>query len=161
MYTSLDLKRPMVWYAPGAPGGRVVDGLAESVDILPTLLDLVGIEAPAGIQGRSMAPALLGASEGTGRDSVLVQDRESPELLARGIDPTGFKIVGLRTEGWKLIHYPEQPWGELYDLDSDPDEFHNLWADSGYLNKRHEMEGLLLDRLIAAQDPLPERQYQW
>ena len=156
------IRVPMVWRVPGALGaGRTVDDLVESVDVMPTALDLLGIDPPAGVQGRSMAPLLRGEAGATGRNSVLVQERESPELLAREIDPAGFQIKTLRTAAWKLIHYPERPYGELYDLANDPDEFDNLWADAGYQEKRREMEGLLLDRLCRAEDPLPEREYHW
>ena len=82
-------------------------------------------------------------------------------MLARKIDPTGFKITALRTRDWKLVHYRGQPYGELYDLRNDPDEFANLWSDPGYQNTRQELEALLLERLLQAEDPLPERHYHW
>jgi len=152
---------PMIWRVPGAAEGVVTDELAESVDISATVLDILGIEPRAGMQGRSLRPLIAGEAGARVRESVLVQDRESPELLARGIDPTGFSIIGVRTKEWKLIHYPGCPYGELYDLVNDPDEFVNLWADPGYIARRQEMEHLLLERISAAGDPLPERKYHW
>ena len=153
---------PMIWRTPGLPGaGRVVEELVESVDIMPTILDLVGIEAPAGAQGQSLRPLLRGDDRVKGRDSVLVQDRESPELRAREIDPTGFKITCLRTRDWKLVHYRGQPLGELYDLNNDPDEYENLWADPKHQSTRNDLQRLLLERLLHAEDPLPQRQYHW
>jgi len=153
---------PLIWRVPGlTTQGAVTEALVESVDIMPTILDAVGVEPPLGIQGRSIRPLLGGDASAAGRDSVLVQDRESPELLARDIDPTGFSLVGVRTEDWKLIHYPGESHGELYDLKNDPDEFANLWADAGYVNQRMHMEHLLFERLLAARDPLPERVYHW
>ncbi|MBN1674370.1 MAG: sulfatase-like hydrolase/transferase [Kiritimatiellae bacterium] len=153
---------PMIWRVPGeTAGGTVLEELVESVDIMPTLLDLAGVAAPAGVQGRSIRGLLAGAAGAAGRESVLVQDRESPELLARGIDPTGFSILGIRTADWKLNHYPGRPYGELYDLKNDPGEFANLWADPGYVPKRMEMERLLFERYLAARDPLPVRTHEW
>ncbi|MBM4048937.1 MAG: DUF4976 domain-containing protein, partial [Planctomycetes bacterium] len=96
-----------------------------------------------------------------GRESVLVQERQAPDLAARGLDPASVTQVGVRTSNWKLIHYPGCPYGELYNLQSDPGEFDNLWADPGYRAKRAEMERLLLDRLLDAQDPLPVRHHEW
>ena len=156
------IRVPMVWHIPGIPGdGRALDGMVESVDIMPTILDLVGVETPPGVQGQSVRPMLCGEPGAAWRESILAQDREAPELWSRGIDPAGFRIKAVRTEDWKLIHFPGCPYGELYDLKNDPDEFDNLWADAGYRRKRREMEHLLLERLLATEDPLPVREYPW
>ena len=58
-----------------------------------------------------------------------VDDRESPELDAHGYPSKGFRVMALRGRDWKYVHYPGRPWGELYDLRHDPDEFDNLWND--------------------------------
>ena len=152
---------PMIWHVPGAGApGTVSDAMVEQVDIMATVLDLCGIDPQPGVQGRSIVP-ILRNDDATGRDSVLVQEREAPDLAARGMDPASVSQIGVRTEEWKLIHYEGRPYGELYDLKNDPGEFVNLWADPGYSRKRTEMERLLLDRLAAAQDPLPVREYDW
>jgi arylsulfatase A-like enzyme len=153
---------PMIWRAPGmARAGTVTDELVESVDIMPTVLEMCGVPAPPGVQGRSMAPLLRSEGKTRGRDSVLVQERQAPDLAARGLNPESITQVGVRTRDWKLIHYRDAPWGELYDLRNDPGEFDNLWSDAGYTAARREMESLLMARLVAAQDPLPVREYGW
>jgi arylsulfatase len=163
---------PMIWRAPGLGGqGVVTDELVEGVDIMPTVLDICGVEAPPGVQGRSLAPLLRGDEGARGRESVLMQERQAPDLAARGLDPETITQVGVRTRDWKLIHYVDyppslklrgtSPHGELYDLSNDPGEFNNLWADPGHRQQRAEMESLLMDRLAAAQDPLPVRHYDW
>lgn len=149
---------PMIWRVPGGLAGARSQGLIEGVDIMPTILDLCGVPEPAGVQGRSLAPMLTGTVADSGRDSVLVQERHAPDLLARGLDPELIWQVGVRTHDWKLVHYVDYPHGELYDLREDPGEFHNLWADPGYLPRRREMEALLMDRLASSQDPLPVRE---
>ena len=155
------IRVPMIWRAPGTRGGTVTDAMVESVDVMPTVLDLCGVAPPPGAQGQSIGPLLLGEAGATGRESVLVQERQAPDLAARGLDPESITEWGVRTDGWKLIHYPGCDYGELYDLRSDPGEFVNLWADEGCRVQRQEMEHLLLDRLAAARDPLPERHYAW
>lgn len=152
---------PMIWHVPGMEmAGAVTDAMVEQVDIMATVLDLCGVEPQPSVQGRSIVPILRdGASPG--RDSVLVQDREAPDLAVRGLAPSDVSQMGVRTRDWKLIHYESCPYGELYDLKNDPGEFRNLWAEPAYARKRAEMEHLLLDRLADAQDPLPEREFDW
>ena len=109
---------PLILRAPGKiPAGKVVDSLVEEVDILPTLLDLLGVKSPAGIQGQSLF--------GQPKETVF---SEFPTI----------KMV--RTAEWKLVHYPKAKYGELYHLGEDPHELTNLWAESKYAAIRAELE---------------------
>ena len=152
---------PMIWHVPGMGTPGTTDAIVEQVDIMPTALDLCGIGPEPGVQGCSIAPLLADDDSATGRESVLIQEREAPDLTARGMDPTSVSQLGVRTREWKLIQYAGGGRGELYDLRNDPGEFVNLWGDPGYVRQRIAMEGLLLDRLAGAQDPLPVREFDW
>ncbi len=153
---------PMLWRVPGeGSAGVVTDELVEQVDIMPTVLDICGVDCPAGVQGQSLMPLIRDDEGARGKESVLLQEREAPDLSARGLQPDDVNQWGLRTHDWKLIHYPGEEYGELYDLRSDPGEFDNLWAEETHRAQRREMERMLLDRLMLAQDPLPERHYEW
>ncbi len=153
---------PMIWSVPGRQRtGGSVEELVEGVDVMPTILDWCGVPPPAGVQGVSLGGLIAGDPHARGKQSVLLQERHAPDLAARGIDPTAVNQVGIRTHDWKLIHYHDAPWGELYDLTNDPGEFRNLWAEARYVARRRELEALLLDRLVGAQDPLPTRSADW
>jgi len=153
---------PMIWRVPGvAQAGHATSSLAEMVDLCPTILELCGIDSPPGMQGVSLCPLLKEPTSASGKHCVLAEVREAPELQARGLDPTGFRAVALRTERWKLIHYPGRPYGELYDLTRDPDEFDNLWSNPQCRAVRTDLERRLLDRLIETQEPLPRREHNW
>lgn len=156
------IRVPMICRIPGAGSpGSACDALVEQVDILPTVLDWCGVAAPPGVQGHSLLPLLRGDPDAPRRDSVLIQERQAPDLEARGLDPAGITQIGVRTRDWKLIHYAGAPYGELYDLRHDPGEFANLWADPGYRDRRDELQRLLIDRLHASAPPLPERRFDW
>ena len=64
--SSLDV----IWLVegPGVPEGRVIDGLASTTDVFPTVLDLLGLPVPTGIDGRSWATQVLGKADRTTRE---------------------------------------------------------------------------------------------
>lgn len=110
---------PMVLHWPGhLPTGLVVTDLVRIIDVLPTLLDLVGARSPESLDGRSLAPLWRGETL-----------EEVPALLWLRADPT-LPMVALRSSGRKLIlaHAPVLP--AQYDLRADPGELEPLRAAS-------------------------------
>jgi len=109
------VKVPFIAAHPGhTPAGAVAAGLLSHYDLLPTLLDYVGLKAaiPKGLPGHSFAPLLRGRAA-PARDHVVVFDEYGPVRM-------------IRTTRWKYIHrYPYGPH-ELYNLAADPDERDNL-----------------------------------
>ncbi|MCX6622874.1 MAG: sulfatase-like hydrolase/transferase [Acidobacteria bacterium] len=103
-------KAPLLVAGPGIPRGETA-ALVYLMDIYPTVLDLVGAPRPAGLDGVSFAPALLGRSR-TARESLF--------LAYRGCQR------GIRDERYKLIYYPWINRHQLFDLSRDPDELHDL-----------------------------------
>jgi arylsulfatase A-like enzyme/Flp pilus assembly protein TadD len=98
-----------------ATGGVRVDSPARHVDLLPTILDLVGApEAPQASAGRSLVGAMTGGRED---DRPLYFESMMP-TLARGWAPLRGVIVGREK-------YIELPIRELYDLGTDPPELQN------------------------------------
>jgi arylsulfatase A-like enzyme len=59
----------------------------------------------------------------------------------------------LRGDPYKLIYYPGQDFGELYDIQKDPDEVHNLFEEPDFRSIREQMMRELLDRLILMEGP--------
>lgn len=133
------MKSPLIFAGPGVPPGQS-DALVYLLDIYPTICELTGGAAPAGIDGRSFAPVLTGKSR-TARSELFLSYR----AVQRAI----------RDERWKLIRYPQVNVTQLFDLQSDPDETHDLSADGSQAARRDEM----LARLAKAQqrygDALP------
>ena len=102
------------------PAGIVADGLFSHYDILPTLLDYVGLDAaiPTALPGCSFAAALCG-DDAPAHEHVVVFDEYGPVRM-------------IRSTQWKYIHrYPDGPH-ELYHLVRDPEERDNLIGDSGH-----------------------------
>ena len=102
---------------PSSEGaGRVVDRAVSHVDLLPTILDLVGIPVPGTAQGRSLVPLIERPDVGWDRP---VYSESLYPLLHYGWAP----LRALRTDRFKLIDAPRP---ELYDLAQDPAEQDNL-----------------------------------
>jgi len=60
----------------------------------------------------------------------------------------GQSLQGVRDESWKLVHYRDRPYGELYNLQSDPWEKKNLWNDPAAANEKARLQNHLVDHLI-------------
>jgi len=124
-----------------AKPGALVEGMALNLDVAPTVLDLAGAEAPSAVQGRSLRPLLEG-SAGSWRTSFLY------EYFQEGWLPGIPTMLGVRTDRWKYVRYPEiEDLDELYDLSADPHELRNLAADP---DSRQHLEAMRaeLERLL-------------
>lgn len=120
-----------------------------TIDLAPSLLELCGAQAPAVIQGRSWAK-LVREGDPNWRTSWFYHYNYEKQF------PYTPNVRGVRTDGWKYIHYPHgdgQPdrhLAELYDLKNDPLETKNLIADPQYAGKLAELQAELVARLAEA-----------
>lgn len=111
---------PLLIRAPGAPAGRRVAQRVGTVDLLPTVLALLGQPVPAGLDGRSLAPLVTGAEPESASRRLYYAETFSPRLSY------GWgELRALYSGPTKLIHGPRT---ELFDLSSDPEEVESLAA---------------------------------
>jgi arylsulfatase A-like enzyme len=138
MLYDVDLKIPLVVYAPGLDQQRVVEEMSLNIDLGPTLLDMAGVAIPEQMQGKSLKP--------------LIENKEVPwrtDFFSENLfmEQNYPRTEAVRTKDWKYIRYfskekdqhhilslvspmlGEQPiYEELYDLKNDPNEEKNLAA---------------------------------
>ncbi len=126
------MRVPMIIKAPGlAP--RVERGPAEQTDLLPTILALLGIEAPGGLPGKD----LLGAAKPA--DSAVYMERDRPpQWRQRGVLRGNHKLVVIEEADTSLVPPTSRneeipvtnvhPGIYLYDLARDPGELTNLFS---------------------------------
>lgn len=136
----------LVRYPELVQPGKVIDAMAASVDLAPTLLDLAGVRGERRLDGRSLVPLLRGETPADWRTSLLVQ--YNTDTVFPRVHNMGYQAI--RTDRWKYIRYNElQNMDELYDLLNDPYEMHNLidQADLQPIVQQLELElnGLLAD----------------
>ncbi len=127
---------PMIFRAEGVlPTGKVITGQVGLIDVVPTVLDLLGIAVPSGLDGVSLVRSA--ASEP--RDLYI-------ETLLPKMQYGWAPLMGIRRDDVKFILAPKP---ELYDLRNDPNELNNLLA------ARRDVADELHRRLrdVVGQDP--------
>lgn len=144
---------PFILYDPDREAdttrGGAEDRFVEaSVDVVPTILDALGLErAEHWIEGRSLLALTRGAASAEWRDCVFSELDYStrPARRALGLPSSApCRAWMVRTERWKFVHWQGfRP--QLFDLAADPDEFHDLGADPGHEAVRRELGARLLD----------------
>ena len=152
---------PLLIRWPGCvPSGQRIEGFASLVDLLPTLLDLCGLECPSEVQGRSFASGITqGTFEWpdavfgeTGVDGPSATLGELEEVPAGPLTPD-FRppmklgsnvghIAAIRTHQWKYVHDPADP-GELYNMGDGPWELGNLVNEPEHEQVRDQLAGRL------------------
>ena len=139
---------PFIASGPGIPAGTR-GCLCSSVDIMPTVLEIVGvlIPDPSPVQGVSLVPALTDP-EHSGRDAVLIENAGERRSV--------------RTREALYTYHGRGTRGELYDLRNDPDCFINLWDAPAAAGLRTSMAERLVGLMAeSASDPLPPREGVW
>ncbi|WP_165730803.1 sulfatase-like hydrolase/transferase [Polaribacter sp. 20A6] len=148
---------PFIIKGPGIEAGKRVKGNIYLLDVLPTLCDLAGIEIPKTVQGKSFT-------------SVIKGEKEEVRDVMYGVYAGGTK-PGMRTVkkgDWKLIKYDVMDGAvretQLFNLAKNPNEYlpehhkngemeTDLAENPKYAEKLAEMEALLLEQMVANDDP--------
>jgi arylsulfatase A-like enzyme/tetratricopeptide (TPR) repeat protein len=132
---------PLLMSCPGlVPPGEVIDAQVRLIDVLPTVLDILGIEPPARAEGVTLLPYVLGR-ERTPELPAYIESHHLNDLF--GWSP----LLGVETERWKYIRAPRP---ELYDLATDPGELENVHAD--HPGVVADLDGLLVGFLTGTGD---------
>jgi arylsulfatase A-like enzyme len=150
--------------------GQVDDSMVSLIDVVPTLLQLQGFEAPLSMRGHPLPtvtdapPRDAAFSEyGAGGPPFRMSDLEAlPDPVGRKAlihslrwrEAEGRRKMA-RTREWKYVHDPMGDLDELYDLVKDPWELQNVAADPAYRDVLAEMRLRLLDWSIETEDGQP------
>lgn len=170
----LGVRIPLIVRWPGVTeAGGVSTALTSQIDVMPTVLDAVGVAGPASVSGKSLRPLLNGRGEPQWRDHLFTEWNASPTLCypQRTVRNHRYKLIqNMRageenpseryySEGWNVDSGTQEveieaaaphvreaykrwrcpPQFELYDLHTDPYEFHNLAQDPEYAEIRAEL----------------------
>ena len=143
---------PLVVSWPGRfKQGLRSQALVELTDLAPTLLELAGLDVPSSMHGKPLTSLLEGTSE-PGHHREFVRS-EFYRALA-GVQSFGTMV---RSQRFKQVVYHGHGLGELFDLESDPGEFDDLWDDPRLSEVRHDHMVMNFDALAMASDVGPAR----
>jgi arylsulfatase len=114
-----------VWGPGRVVAGQRIDALTSMMDLGPTVLELAGITPPSWMEAQSLLPALRG-QPWTGREHAFAE--HARDMILTGTD----LMTMVRDDRWKLVEFIDSDQGQLFDLDADPSEEHDLWSDLSY-----------------------------
>jgi len=125
------LRVPLIFYCPKIlPGNTVVPDQVGLIDVMPTILDLMGWDPVPDVQGRSLKLLIF---EGKSLPDKNCYIESVAAMMSRNWAP----LQGIRTKEWKYI---DAPISELYDLLSDPEEKDNILNERPEIVKRFKEE---------------------
>lgn len=138
----------LIRYPPRVPAGSRPGGLVLTVDLAPTVLELAGAQVGSHIQGSSLVPLLVGDSAAAWRESMLVEFYTYENPFPHLVD---MDYRALRTDRFKYIHWMQHPeQDELYDLQDDPLELHNLAEAPALADLKRSLQDDLRRRVLEA-----------
>ncbi len=120
-------KPPLIFAGPGIPKGSS-KALVYLFDLLPTVCARAGIDNPGGCEGKNLMPVMRREMTGV-RDVIFGAYKDCQRMV--------------RAERWKLIWYPRINRFQLFDLQQDPNELHELQNGREYASRLTQMKRLL------------------
>lgn len=132
------LNVPLFVCGPGIKNSGTRTAQVQLSDLYPTICELVGIDVPAALAANSFAPVLQRRSE-TARTEIFGYVANVQRAI--------------RTDRFNLIVYPQIGREQLFDLQHDPDEMHDLVADPAHSVTRAKLRSRLQTWQCSVRDP--------
>ena len=146
---------PLFISGPGLPAGKTDTMPVSHIDLAPTILDWMGGKTPPIFPGHSLLPQIQGECERV-NDCVFIEFGRY-EVDHDGFG--GFQPMRAVFDGRYKLSINLLSTDELYDLQSDPDELHNLIDDPAHQEIRNRLHDRLLQNMDETRDPF--RGYYW
>jgi arylsulfatase A-like enzyme len=137
---------PLLIYMPKVPSG-VYNGLTSAIDLMPTVMDLMGQAIPPFVEGHSLIPTIKDPYLPGRKFVVTSEPFANPGERSHIVDGIGRPLIKapittVTTDEWTLLYNIEPGLSELYNLKTDPEQDKNLIAQ--YPEKARELHQLLV-----------------
>ena len=124
---------------------RIVEiSLCQQFDISHALLEIAGAKVAETLESISALPAFSG-KPWRGREHVFAEQSGDHNLTDASM------VTMVRSHEWKLTHFLDEPYGQLFDLHNDPGECRNLWDDTDCAGIKRELLDVLREWRIKSQ----------
>ena len=133
MYDSVT-RVPLIIKTPETKGhGRIDKDLFSQIDLGPTLLRLVDIPIPSYLDGTQRVERIEKSNNLDKPDAVFAEENF---------------VTMIRTDKYKMVYYVDQRYGELYDLEKDPQELDDLYFQDAYQSIQADLKNQLLNWIV-------------
>jgi arylsulfatase A-like enzyme len=145
-------KVPLIVYVPGVKPRRS-DALISHPDLMPTVLEIAGVDVPEVVQGKSILPVVKGERDAHREFVISTMPLYNPGEATRVVDNFDRRVeeflpATITTHKWSLLYAREGAPVELYDLEADPGQERNIAAGNmDVVEKLHERYVSLLEEL--------------
>jgi choline-sulfatase len=155
---------PFMVSLPGRIKSARYNQLIETVDLLPTLFELIGLPEPREVQGRSFAPLIADTGRSYEPHDAVFSEYIIPEAITGGRLDMPFEkgkgVAGtrhpdakmVRSSRWKYCYYPDG-YAELFDIQADPQEITNLAGRAELRDAEFDLRTRILNWLINSCEP--------
>jgi len=154
MYDTITRVPTIIWSPGQIAGGRRVNGLCQLFDLGPTVLELAGVEPAPTMEAMSLLPTLQGQPQRL-RDYVFSEHARDGIL-----QETAFMTM-VRSGKWKVVHFIDEPNGQLFDLENDAKEENNLWHDPTRQEVKQELLEVMRKWLVESNLKTGQWQEGW
>ncbi len=152
MYDTIT-RMPVIVWSPSGQGnhdgrgpaaGKRIHSLWQLFDVGPTILELAGVEVPTWFEAQSMLHAIRGGASqaAAGREYVFAE--QGPDTNLHGTE----LLYMVRSTRWKLVGFIDDNEGQLFDLESDPEENNNLWNSPEAAHHKKELQEAYFKQLM-------------
>ena len=142
---------PFIWLDPQQQQQPYSKTLSSTIDLSATILDRAGIDPYFGIEGKTLLSSM--SKDEKLRNELLIEYNDGGARLGF---KTPARVRSLLTEKFRFTFYLDQDWGELYDLNKDPNETNNLWNKAEYKDIKAELSLSLNQSLTGLMDESPQ-----
>ena len=127
---------PLIFYGPGIPRSKTTDAPTYTVDIYPTICELLGIDVPDTVLGESLKPVIDEDVHSTSRNYLYFVYKEFQRAVQK--------------DGWKLIEYnvDGNRYTQLFNLEKDPMETRDLSDEASQIERLKDLRSLMLNAKV-------------
>jgi arylsulfatase A-like enzyme len=140
---------PFIVHFPKQLKAQRYEQLVESVDWIPTMLELAGIPAASDLQGKSLMPLLMGET-----------NEHKDLIITEQFEPKGLRQVSVRDRRYRYFSDSEGV-EKLFDLELDPHEINNVVKKEAYSNALSEMRFKMLQKIQQIAYPDVEKIFEY